>query len=106
MLVNNEDNYSASKLYLDKNLKPVKGEYALNSDGGQWRLCSGTLAIPEEHGFGPVYLSVGESNAEAMRHAIDPYQSFSSPGTFRCPGSNYHLQQLLFLQRLFALFFE
>ena len=81
MLVNNEDNYSVSKLYLDKNLKPLKGEYALNSDGGQWRLCSGTMATPKEHGFGPVYLSVGESNSEAMTHAIDPFQGFSTPNT-------------------------
>jgi hypothetical protein len=83
MLVNNEDNYSVSKLYLDKNLKPVKGEYALNSDGGQWRLCSGTLATPSEHGFGPMYLSVGESSSEAMTHAIDPFQSFATPSTPR-----------------------
>ena len=83
MMVNNEDNYSVSKLYLDKNLKPIKGEYALNSDGGQWRLCSGTLATPEVNGFGPVYLSVGESSSEAMTHAIDPYQSFATPSTPR-----------------------
>ncbi|MEJ7769143.1 MAG: hypothetical protein WKF89_15095 [Chitinophagaceae bacterium] len=83
MLVNNEDNYAVSKLYMDENLKPFKGEYALNSDGGQWRLCSGTLATPGENGFGPVYLSVGESSAEAMTHAIDPFESFASPGTPR-----------------------
>ena len=81
MMVNNEDNYSVSRLYLDKNLKPVKGEYVLNSDGGQWRLCSGTLATPEENGFGPVYLSAGESNVEAMIHAINPYQSPNFPST-------------------------
>ena len=83
MMVNNEDNYSVSKLYLDKNLKPLKGEYALNSDGGQWRLCSGTLATPAEHGFGPVYLSTGESNTEAMTHALDPFQVNVTPGTPR-----------------------
>lgn len=83
MMVNNEDNYAVSKLYLDKDLKPVKGEYALNSDGGQWRLCSGTMATPSEHGFGPVYLSVGESSSEAMTHGLDPYQSYASPGTPR-----------------------
>ncbi|MEI6948024.1 alkaline phosphatase PhoX [Paraflavisolibacter sp. H34] len=83
MMVNNEDNYAVSKLYLDKNLKPFKGEYALNSDGGQWRLCSGTMATPARHGFGPMYLSVGESSAEAMVHALDPYASFSTPSTPR-----------------------
>jgi len=78
MLVNNEDNYSVSKLFLDKNLKPLRGEYALNSDGGTWRLCSGSMATPQEHGFGPLYLSAGESNVEAMTHAIDPFAA-SSP---------------------------
>lgn len=78
MLVNNEDNYAVSKLFLDKNLKPVRGEYALNSDGGTWRLCSGTMVTPQEHGFGPLYLSAGESNVEAMTHALDPFAP-SSP---------------------------
>lgn len=81
MMVNNEDNYSVAKLYLDKNLKPVKGEYALNSDGGQWRLCSGTLATPEENGFGPLYLSAGESSVEAQTHGLDPYQVSNTPYT-------------------------
>jgi hypothetical protein len=53
----------------------VKGEYVLNSDGGQWRLCSGTLITPEEHGFGPLYLSAGESHVEAMTHAINPFET-------------------------------
>ncbi|MCU7548313.1 PhoX family protein [Chitinophagaceae bacterium LB-8] len=81
MMVNNEDNYSVSKLYLDKNLKPIKGEYALNSDGGQWRLCSGTLATPDVNGFGPLYFSAGESSVEAQTHGIDPYQSVATPNT-------------------------
>lgn len=80
MLVNNEDNYSVSRLHLDENLKPYKGEYILNSDGGQWRLCSGTMVTPEENGFGPLYLSVGESSSEAMTHAIDPFAASFLPG--------------------------
>lgn len=78
LYVNNEDNYSVSKLTLDKNLKPIAGTYALNSDGGQWRLCSGTMARPEEHGFGPLYLSAGESDVEAMVHGIVPTSSQSN----------------------------
>jgi hypothetical protein len=80
MMVNNEDNFSVSRLFLDKNLKPLKGEYVLNSDGGTWRLCSGTMATPEEHGFGPLYLSSGESNSEALTHGLDPLQPASEPG--------------------------
>lgn len=72
MMVNHEDNYSVSRISLDETFKPVKGEYALNSDAGQWRLCSGTMASQEVNGFGPVYLSTGESNSEARTHAIDP----------------------------------
>jgi hypothetical protein len=72
-IVNNEDNWSISRITLDKTFKPTKGEYILNSDGGLARLCSGTMVTPEEHGFGPLFLSAGESNIEAMSHAIDPY---------------------------------
>lgn len=60
-LVNNEDNYSVSRITFDKTFKPVKGEYLLNSNGGTWRLCSATMATLAEHGFGPVYLTCGES---------------------------------------------
>ena len=72
MLINNEDNYAVSKITLNEDFKPVKGEYVLNSDAGQWRLCSGTLATPKVNGFGPLYLSCGESDVEGQTHAIDP----------------------------------
>ena len=72
LIVNQEDNYSVSRITLDKTFKPVKGEYLLNSDNGRWRLCSATMATPEEHGFGPTYLTCGESGAESMIHAINP----------------------------------
>lgn len=75
MMVNNEDNYSVSRISFDKTFKPVKGEYTLNSDGGQWRLCSGTMVTKEENGFGPFYLSVGESASEAQTHRINPLVS-------------------------------
>jgi hypothetical protein len=52
LLVNQEDNFSVSRITLDKTFKPVKGEYLLNSKGGTWRLCGATMATPVEHGFG------------------------------------------------------
>ena len=52
MVVNNEDNWSVSRITLDATFKPTKGEYLLNSDNGKFRLCSATLATVEEHGFG------------------------------------------------------
>ena len=77
-LVNNEDNFAVSRITLDKTFKPVKGEYLLNSSGGTWRLCGATMATKEEHGFGPVYLTCGESGEESRTHALDPYGSVGS----------------------------
>lgn len=70
ILVNNEDNFAVSRITLDKTFKPVKGEYVLNSDGGTWRLCSATLVTPLEHGFGPLFLTSGESGEESRTHAL------------------------------------
>ena len=79
IMVNNEDNFAVSRITLDKSFKPVKGEYPLNSDGGTWRLCSATLATPLEHGFGPVFITCGESGEESRTHALpvnaDPKQA-------------------------------
>jgi len=77
-LVNNEDNFAVSRITLDKTFKPVKGEYLLNSSGGTWRLCGATMATQAENGFGPVYLTCGESGEESRTHALDPYGSAGS----------------------------
>lgn len=77
-IVNHEDNFSVSRVTLDENLQPVAGEYILNSDGGKWRLCSATLATPEEHGFGPLFITCGESNADSRIHALSPYAEAGS----------------------------
>ncbi|WP_374173765.1 hypothetical protein [Flavobacterium tructae] len=74
-LVNNEDNFAVSRITLDKTFKPTKGEYLLNSSGGTWRLCGATMATQAEHGFGPLYLTCGESGEESRTHALDPYAS-------------------------------
>lgn len=72
LLVNNEDNYSVSRIRLDSTFKPVRGDYLLNSDGGRWRLCSATLATPAVHGFGPMYFTAGETDRESQIHAVRP----------------------------------
>ncbi|WP_306354267.1 hypothetical protein [Flavobacterium sp. '19STA2R22 D10 B1'] len=82
-LVNHEDNFAVSRVTLDKTFKPVKGEYLLNSSGGTWRLCGATMATPAEHGFGPTYLTCGESGEESRTHAIDPYASIASASVSR-----------------------
>jgi len=73
MINNHEILQSVSRVYLNKDFKPTKGEYIVDSDGGMTRLCSATMATPEEHGFSkPVFLTAGESGVESMIHAIDP----------------------------------
>lgn len=69
-LVNNEDNFAVSKIKFDKTFKPVAGEYVLNSNGSGNRLCSATLATPEIHGFGPLFLTAGESDSESQVHGM------------------------------------
>ncbi|MES2767387.1 MAG: hypothetical protein V4642_16045 [Bacteroidota bacterium] len=71
-LVNHEDNFSVSRITLDNTFKPVKGEYILNSDAGMYRLCSATMATPAEHGFGPTFITCGESGPDSEIHAVDP----------------------------------
>jgi hypothetical protein len=77
-VTNHEDNFAVSRVTFDQTLKPVKGEYILNSDGGQWRLCSATLATPQEHGFGPLFITCGESGPESRTHALNPFAPVSS----------------------------
>jgi hypothetical protein len=72
-LVNHEDNFAVSRVHLDEDFRPVSGEYVINSTGGQWRLCSATMVTPAEHGFGPLFITAGESGQESMIHALDPY---------------------------------
>ena len=72
MLNNHENTWAVSRLYLDKKLNITKGEYVVNTDGGGFRLCSATMATPAEHGFGPMFLTAGESNVNAMCLAVDP----------------------------------
>jgi hypothetical protein len=80
MLVNHEDNFAVSRLTFDRTFKPVKGEYILNSTGGLWRLCSATMATPEEHGFSrATYLTCGESGEESRTHAVNPLENPATP---------------------------
>nr|WP_315154357.1 alkaline phosphatase PhoX [uncultured Flavobacterium sp.] len=73
MITNHEILQSVSRVYLDKTLKPIKGEYIVDGIGGMTRLCSATLATPAINGFGPIFLTAGESGEESMVHGIDPF---------------------------------
>jgi secreted PhoX family phosphatase len=79
MVTNHENTWAVSRLFLDKKLNITKGDYIVNTDGGMFRLCSATMATPAEHGFGPTFLTTGESNVNAMTHAIDPI-GIANPG--------------------------
>lgn len=72
MITNHEILKSVSRVFFDKTLKPIKGEYIVDAAGGLTRLCSATLAVPSIHGFGPMFLTAGESGEESMVHGIDP----------------------------------
>ncbi len=79
MLVNHEDNYAVSRIRFDKDLKPISGDYVVNSTAGRYRLCSATLATQETHGFGPVFLTNGESSEESEILAVDPSGPANTP---------------------------
>ena len=79
MLVNHEDNFAVSRITLDATFKPVKGDYVVNSTAGKYRLCSATLATPEEHGFGPLFLTAGESNEESQILSVNPLGTANTP---------------------------
>ncbi len=41
------------------------------------------MTTMSEHGFGPTYLTCGESSVESRIHAVDPLAPANSPGTSR-----------------------
>ncbi|GAA4239471.1 hypothetical protein GCM10022291_33910 [Postechiella marina] len=83
-LINNiEADYSIARIKLTEDLKPYYGEYILNAAAtGSTAQCSGSMVTPEEHGFGPLYLSGGEwGGASKGVFATDPYKSADDAGT-------------------------
>jgi hypothetical protein len=79
VLVNHEDNFAVSRVKLDATLKPISGDYIVNSTAGRYRLCSATLATQETHGFGPLFLTNGESSEESEILAVDPSAPANTP---------------------------
>jgi len=83
-LINNiEADYSIARILLNENLRPYSGEYILNATAtAETAMCSGTLVTPEEHGFGPLYLSGGEwGGASKGVFVTDPYKSADDAST-------------------------
>jgi hypothetical protein len=79
LLVNHEDNFAVSRIRLDNTFKPIAGDYVVNSTAGRYRLCSATLVTPEIHGFGPLFLTAGESSEESEILAVEPDGSANTP---------------------------
>jgi len=80
-LINNiEADYSVARITFDETFKPIKGEHILNAEATAYTAqCSGSLITPEEHGFGPTYLSGGEWGGSSKGvFATDPYKSASN----------------------------
>ncbi|MCR9250357.1 MAG: PhoX family protein [bacterium] len=79
-LINNiEADYSVARLTLNEDLRPINGEYILNANASAFTAqCSGSLITPEEHGFGPLYLSGGEWGGGSKGvFVLDPYKNAS-----------------------------
>lgn len=82
-LINNiEAAYSIARVTFDKTFKPVKGEYILNSVATAGTAqCSGSLITPQEHGFGPVFLSGGEWDGTSKGvFSTDPFKKSEDAG--------------------------
>jgi hypothetical protein len=77
-LVNHEDNFAVSRVRFDKDLKPISGDYVVNSTAGRYRLCSASLATVAEHGFS-AFITAGESNEESEILAVDPSGAANTP---------------------------
>lgn len=83
-LINNiEADYAIARIKLNKNLRPVAGEYILNASAtAETAQCSGSLITPDEHGFGPLYLSGGEwGGASKGVFVTNPYKDVADAGT-------------------------
>ena len=83
-LINNiEADYSIARIKFDETFKPVEGSYILNATAtSNTAQCSGSLITPEEHGFGPLYLSGGEwGGASKGVFLTDPNKTASAAGS-------------------------
>ncbi len=78
-LVNHEDNFSVSRITFDSTFKAIRGEYVVNSTNGKYRLCSATMVTVAEHGFGPLYITAGESSEESQVLSVNPFGPVNTP---------------------------
>lgn len=75
--INNlERDYSIAAIKMNSDLQPIEGEYIVNATATAFTAqCSGSSITPEEHGFGPLYLSGGEWGGAAKGvYVVNPYK--------------------------------
>jgi len=89
LLVNCEDHYSVVRITLDQSLRPLKGDYLLNSSVADYaRQCSATMWEADIHGGSDdLFISSSETFNYTSR-GIDPYMFEPNPG------GNYNLPAL------------
>ncbi|MEA1787340.1 hypothetical protein U1E44_14660 [Arenibacter sp. GZD96] len=79
-LSNAEDDYAVSRIFLDKDLNPISGDWLLNSGVADFaRQCSGTMWEAAIHGGSQdLFLSASESFNYDVK-GIDPYITVPTP---------------------------
>jgi len=80
LIQNLERDYSVARIVLNKDLKPVTGEYIMDANAsGFTNLCSATLATQELNGFGPIFLTAAEWQGSAYgAFSLNPFRSSAS----------------------------
>ncbi|MDO3694998.1 hypothetical protein QVZ41_09105 [Wenyingzhuangia sp. chi5] len=79
-LSNAEDDYAVSRIYFDKNMNPIKGDWLLNGEvADRARQCSATMWEAAIHGGDKdLFLSASESISYDVK-GIDPYIETPTP---------------------------
>ncbi len=76
--INNlESDFSIARIRMNRDLQPMEGDYIVSATATAFTAqCSGSSITPEEHGFGPLYLSGGEwgGNAKGV-YRVNPFRS-------------------------------
>jgi len=75
--INNlESDFSIARITMNSDLQPLEGDYIVNSTATAFTAqCSGSGITPEEHGFGPLYLSGGEWGGSARGvYSVNPFR--------------------------------
>ncbi|MDT0539594.1 MULTISPECIES: phosphatase [Croceitalea] len=75
--INNlESDFSIARIMMNSDLQPYEGDYIVSATATAFTAqCSGSSITPEEHGFGPLYLSGGEwgGNAKGV-YSVNPFR--------------------------------